>query len=63
MSVGLVALAVALGAAKVAYALEGGALQLPGPLVFVNAALRGRPIGGLPLDGGGKAVPGCQPSR
>ncbi len=162
MSVVLVALAVALGAAPVTYALEGGALKLPGPLVFevgkatlkpesdavldfvkgyleakpavtllrveghtdsmgdpaanqalsearaasvvaalvnrgvdcgrllavgfggakptspndtpegralnrrmvfVNAALRGRPIGGLPIDGGGKAVPGCQPSR
>jgi len=25
-------------------------------VAFVNAALRGRPIGGLPLDGGGKAV-------
>lgn len=29
--------------------------------VFVNAALRGRPIGGLPLDGGGvvASVPSC----
>ena len=34
MSVVLVALAVALGAAPVTYALEGGALKLPGPLVF-----------------------------
>ena len=25
--------------------------------VFANAALKGRPIGGLPIDGGGKAVP------
>jgi OOP family OmpA-OmpF porin len=25
-------------------------------VAFVNAALRGRPIGGLPLDGGGKAA-------
>ncbi len=25
--------------------------------VFANAALKGRPIGGLPVDGGGKALP------
>ena len=25
--------------------------------VFANAALKGRPIGGMPVDGGGKAVP------
>ena len=25
--------------------------------VFANAALKGRPIGGMPVDGGGKAMP------
>lgn len=27
--------------------------------VFANAALRGRPIGGMPVEGGGKALPMC----
>lgn len=27
--------------------------------VFVNAALQGRPLGGMPVDGGGKVVPTC----
>jgi OOP family OmpA-OmpF porin len=28
--------------------------------VFVNAALRGRPIGGMPVDGGGKWADACK---
>lgn len=31
--------------------------------VFANAALKGRPIGGMPVDGGGKVAPTCQPTK
>jgi OOP family OmpA-OmpF porin len=31
--------------------------------VFANAALKGRPIGGMPVDGGGKVVPTCRPTK
>lgn len=31
--------------------------------VFANAALKGRPIGGMPVDGGGKVAPTCQSAK
>ena len=57
-------LAVAFGGSKPIAANdtpEGRALNRR--TVFANAALNGKPIGGLPVDGGGKVVPTCSSAK